>query len=299
MLQRIKWFVDSLFTDIWERLVSERGEMSLEDKKDPEDTENPDKEFEEKFKESDDGDDSDSDDDDSSSEEDKSDEDDFSELDEVKVLGYLKSKGIEAESLNDVSTRYKGFKTLQQKHETTAQILKALRKHDGFDDLLAESIAGFDEDRPKKVPASMSQLTPEQMVKAQEQVGTLAQPALTKLKSDIKAELRVEKFAADNPEVNEHWELMKEIAAEDGTTGTSVKTLTRLLNAAKAQRAEEAKALLDGGKNNQVNKPKTVGIPPTGGDKGGGGKRDPKKPKSEADYEKDFKTLIALNSKDA
>lgn len=285
MLQRIKWFINSLFIDIRERLVSERGEMSLEDKEDPEDTDNSDKEFEDKLKESDDTDEVDSDD------EDKSDEDDSAELEESKVLDYLKSKGIEAESLNDVSTRYKGFKTLQQKHETTSQILKALRKHEGFDDLLAESISGFDEDRPKKVPASMSQLTPEQITKAQEQVGTLAQPALDKLESNIMARLEFKEFAKDNPEVNEHWELMKEIAAEDGTAGTSVKTLTRLLNAAKAQRAEEAKALLDGGKNNQVNKPKTVGIPPTGGDRGGGDKPDPKKPKSEADYQKQFDAL--------
>lgn len=290
MLQRIKWFIDSLFIDIRERLVSERGEMSLEDKEDPEDTPDPEKEFEDKFNKTDDdappedeippeGDD------------DTPPEDVPPELEEAQVLGYLKSKGIEAESLNDISTRYKGFKTLQQKSETSSQILKALRKHEGFDNLLAESITGFDEDSPKKVPASMSQLTPEQITKAQEQVGTLAQPALDKLESNIMARLEFKEFAKDNPEVKEHWELMKEIAAEDGTAGTSANTLMRLLNAAKSQRAEEAKALLDGGKNKELNKQKTIGIPPLGGEKGGGDKPDPKKPKSEADYQKQFDAL--------
>ena len=289
MLQWIKLFIDDLFSGVAMRLASERGEASINDKGDPEEKETPEDEFEKEFEKVVET-PKDEDEPKEPSEEDIPPEDKPSLLEEAQVLEYLKSKGIDAASLNDVSTRYKGFDTLQQKHDSKAQILKLLRtaRPEEFDKLLADAASAYDGEVPK-VPNSLSKMDSAQINTAQEQIAHLAQPAMNKLKDDIKTELLFEKFAEDNPDYSQYKQTMGEIAIELGITKPTKKNLTTLMKMAKDQEAELAKSLLDKNKNNQPGKTKTIGIPPAGNPRVG--TQDTKTPKTEAEWEERYNVV--------
>jgi len=283
-----------LFDDVTSRLVSERGDIDLNDKEpgvkfneDNSISTSVDEEFAKKFTEMAEKEVANVEEDDEPGEEENADDSEKKEevvetkpvVKDEEILEYLRGKGFEGDSVDSLIADAKGKKTYQKKHQETTTLNSALSQDPRFEalvkEIVMEKLTGSGE-KPKQ-PKGFEKYSPKEIELMREQARFLVDGAEKKepatpgfdpdtFKQELLTELdernEFKRFENDyrnkiTPRINQ---IMQMVAKTHGISNVSYSTLTFLYDTAKRleQEAIDSKTPKDNGKE------KLIGNPPVG-----------------------------------